>query len=360
MCFRSGIRVWRLVFCVVVALIAIPRGGAVAQITIEQAAKTLDGLSDRTRLERLETAARKEGRIRWAATTNLGYAQPVMNGFKKKYPSIEVEFDRVSGRVLTDRIVREYRAKQYNVDILGTSSITSLAVKEAGVVGSYKSPETGDMNSSIKDPNGFWVTHYVHVLGIVCNKSRLKTAVKEWKDFLDPKWKGDFSIDPERFQWFHALRGIYGDEEAKKLITGYVQNGAQIRRGGTLQVQLVAAGEYACALGIYLGSAYPTLKTGAPLAFFAPEPILLSPDIQMIAKYPPHPYAAILFYDYLLSTEGLSHLTRNSALYPTRPNLVTVPEIKALQGKPIHFIDVEDQSRNFEKNREMYLSLLKK
>ena len=56
------------------------------------------------------------------------------------------------------------------------------------------------MNSSLKDPNGFWVTHYVHVLGIVCNKSRLKTAVKEWKDFLDPKWKGDFSIDPERFQ----------------------------------------------------------------------------------------------------------------------------------------------------------------
>ena len=151
MCFRSGIRVWRLVFCVVVAL-AIPRGGAVAQITIEQAAKTLDGLSDRTRLERLEIAARKEGRIRWAATTNLGYAQPVMNGFKKKYPSIEVEFDRVSGRVLTDRIVREYRAKQYNVDILGTSSITSLAVKEAGVVGSYKSPETGDMNSRSKRP----------------------------------------------------------------------------------------------------------------------------------------------------------------------------------------------------------------
>ena len=65
------------------------------------------------------------------------------------------------------------------------------------------------------------------------------------EDTCQPRWKGDFSIDTECSEWFYALQKIYGDEAATKLLSAYVQNGGQMRRGGTLQSQLVAAGESA-------------------------------------------------------------------------------------------------------------------
>lgn len=329
-----------------------------AATPIEQAGKTLEGLSGKERLARAEEGARKEGRVRWAASIPVTRAETIIQAFRRKHPGIPVEFNRLSGRVLADRAIREFQGGKYDIDVLGSSAVTVLALKEAGVIGSYLSPEAAAVKSGAKDPKGFWTAHYSNVLATICNRNRVKTAPYDWKEFIQAKWKGDFSIDVERFQWFLALSRIYGDEGAKTLFRGYVQNGAQVRRGGTLQSQLVAAGEYSCALAVYLDNIHVLVKAGAPVVHSVPEPILLSPDILMIAKFPPHPYAAILFYDYLLSVEGLAHLTRNHALFPPREDVPVLEEFQALRGKPIHFIDVEDQSRSFKESSRIYQSIL--
>lgn len=335
-------------------------GLAHAQTPFEQTAKSLAGLSGRERQARIEKEARREGQVRWATSTPVTWAEPVVQAFRKKHPGVQIEFNRLSGRALADRAIREYRAGKYDIDVLGSSAVTFWGVKEAGMIGSYVSPETAATKNEMKDPKGFWGAPYSNVLAIICNKNRVKSAPRDWQDFTDPKWRGDFSIDTERFQWFDALQKIYGDEGAKRLISGYIRNGAQVRRGGTLQAQLVAAGEYSCALAVYLDSVHLLLKAGAPVAYSVPEPVLLSPTIIMMPKFPPHPYGAILLYDYLLSLEGLSHFMRNNALFPPRENVPVVDEIKLLQGRPTYFIDVEDASRNYRKISESYQALLKR
>jgi ABC-type Fe3+ transport system substrate-binding protein len=80
----------------------------------------------------------------------------------------------------------------------------------------------------------------------------------------------------------------------------------------------------------------------------------------MMPKHPPHPYAAILLYDHIVSSEGGSHFTRNNAFFPSRRDIPVVDEIRALQDKPLHFIDVEDQSRHYKEISETYAALLKK
>ena len=282
-----------------------------------------------------------------------------MERFRKKYPDIKIAFNRVSGRALADRAIREYQAGKYDVDVLGSSAITFWGVKESGMITSYLSPETAKLPSDRKDAKGFWSAPYSNILCIICNKNRVKAVPKEWKDFADPKWKGDFSIDAERFPWFYALQKIYGDEGATKLVKAYVQNGGQIRRGGTLQSQLVAAGEYSCAVAVYLDSAHLLLKAGAPIVYSVPEPVLLSPTIIMMPKFPPHPYGAILLYDFLLSPEGLSLSTQNNALFPSNEAVPVVSEVGILKGRPSYFIDIEETSRDFKKISEGYQSLLK-
>ncbi len=335
-------------------------GLAHAQTPFEQTAKSLAGLSARERQARIEKEARKEGLVRWATSTPVTWAEPVLQGFRKKYSGIKIEFNRVSGRALADRAIREYRAGKHDIDVLGSSAVTFWSIMESGMISPYVSPEVEALSADIKDPRGFWSAPYSNILAIVCNRNRVKSPPKDWKEFTASRWKGDFSIDTERFQWFRALQKLYGEESAKQLILAYKKNGALIRRGGTLEAQLVAAGEYSCTLGAYLNSAYLLNKRGAPLIYTVPEPVLLSPSITMMARFPSHPYAALLLYDHIASPEGMEHFTRNNALFPSRESVTMVEEITTLQGKPLHFIDVEDQGRNYKEISETYQVLLEK
>jgi iron(III) transport system substrate-binding protein len=221
---------------------------------IEEALKNLSGLSARDRLTLVENEARKEGRVRWASSTPQPWAEPALQIFRKRYPTIQVEYMRQSGRVLAERIVREHRAGKYDIDIVGTSAVTFAGMKDSGVIAPYPSPEASQLKQNMRDPAGWWVAYFGNIQAIICNRTRVKRAPTDWKDFLDPKWKGEFSIDDTRYEWFYALQQIHKREEANRLITGFRQNGVNLRRGGTLRAQLVAAGEESCGLGVYLNN----------------------------------------------------------------------------------------------------------
>jgi iron(III) transport system substrate-binding protein len=333
---------------------------AVFGASIEEILKSLKSLPAKERLARVESEARKEGLVRWASSTPQAWAEPALQAFRKRYPGIQVEYMRQSGRVLAERIVREHRAGKHDIDIVGTSAVTFSGMKDAGVIVPYVSPEVAQIRKDMKDPEGWWAAYFGNVQAIICNKNRVKTAPNDWKDFLDPKWKGEFSIDDTRYEWFYALQKIYGREEANRLITGFTQNGVHQRRGGTLRAQLVGAGEESCGLGVYLNNVHELLELGAPVNYSVPEPVLVVPVINMMAKLPPHPYAAILLYDFILTPEATGLYTRANAMAPARDNLPLVPAVRELQGKRTYVIDVEASSRDYEKTVKEYRSLLKK
>ena len=328
--------------------------------SIEDVLTSLKGLSAKERLTRVESEARKEGSVRWASSTPQPWAEPALQLFRKRYPTIQVEYMRQSGRVLAERIIREHRAGKYDIGIIGTSAITFAGMKDSGVIAPYVSPEAAQLRQNMKDPAGWWVAYFGNIQAIICNKTRAKSAANDWKDFLDPKWKGEFSIDDTRYEWFYALQHIYGREEANKIITGFRQNGVNLRRGGTLRAQLVAAGEESCGLGVYLNNVRDLTEQNAPVTYSVPEPVIVVPVINMMAKLPPHPFAAILLYDFILTHEATGQYTRANAMAPARDNLPLVKEVVELQGKRTYVVDVEASSRDYETTVKEYNSLLKK
>lgn len=328
--------------------------------SIEDVLTSLKGLSAKERLTRVESEARKEGRVHWASSTPQAWAEPMLQIFRKRYPMIQVEYRSQSGRVLAERVIREHRAGSHDVDIVGTSIVTFAGMKDSGVIAPYVSPEAAQLRVSMKDPEGWWVGYFADIQAIICNKNRVANAPNAWKEFLDPKWKGTFSIDDTRYEWFYALQKIYGAEEATRLITGFRNNGAVLRRGSTLRSQFVAAGEEFCALGVYLGNVHLLLEKSAPVTYAVPEPAIMVPVINMMAKFPPHPYAAILLYDFILTPEAMAQYARANAVVPGREGLPVSKEVAELQGKRFHVIDVEAASRNYDKTVKEYSSLLKK
>ena len=140
---------------------------------IEDAIKSLKGLSGKERLARVESEARKEGNVSWASSTPQAWAEPALQVFRKRYPGIQVEYRRQSGRVLAERIVREHRAGKYDIDIVGTSAVTFSGIKDAGVIAPYVSPEAAQLRSNMRDSGGWWVAYFGNIQAIICNKKRV-------------------------------------------------------------------------------------------------------------------------------------------------------------------------------------------
>jgi iron(III) transport system substrate-binding protein len=339
--------------------LAVAAGLSGAATPVDDAFKAVEGLSKRDREAKLFKEAQREGRVTWTAGRDLERMEPLVRAWEKKYPGVRLEYRRYSGRVVAETVLREYQAGRYTVDIIAPTATTFLAVKGAGVIRPYFSPEAQSIRSEMKDPQGYWTTATATPLAIFCNKNRVRNTPKDWREFTEPRWKSDFSIDPDRIPWFYGLTKLYGNEPTKKLIGEYMANGVLLRRGGTLQAQIVAAGEYSCALGGFLHSAFLLKKKGAPIDYAVPEPALLTPSIYLMAKFPPNPYGAILLYDYLLSAEGISHDTRGNAVFPARDDVPVVDEIRQLQKKRILVADVEEESREYNQTRELYQFLLK-
>jgi DNA-binding transcriptional LysR family regulator len=123
----------RFLFCAMACFIA--TAGLPVHVsfsaTLEDALKSLKGLAAKERQPRVESEARKEGIVRWASSTPQAWAEPSLQAFRKRYPGIQIEYMRQSGRVLAERIVREYRAGKHDIDIVGTSAVTFAAMKDA-------------------------------------------------------------------------------------------------------------------------------------------------------------------------------------------------------------------------------------
>src|SRR6201981_1474718 len=150
--------------------------------SIEDVLTSLKGLSAKERLARVESEARKEGRVHWASSTPQAWADPMLQIFRKRYPTIQVEYRSQGGRVLAERVIREHRAGNHDVDIVGTSIVTFAGMKDSGVIAPYVSPEAAQVRTNMKDPEGWWVGYFGDIQAIICNKNRVANAPTAWKE----------------------------------------------------------------------------------------------------------------------------------------------------------------------------------
>jgi hypothetical protein len=72
----------------------------------------------------LVEGAKKEGKLMWYTTLIVDQVvRPVKEAFEKEYPFIQIDFYRGNAENLVRRMVAEYQAKRYDVDLIdGTVS----------------------------------------------------------------------------------------------------------------------------------------------------------------------------------------------------------------------------------------------
>ena len=131
----------------------------------------------------------------------------------------------------------------------------------------------------------------------------VKKEDKTYKDLLDPKWKGMLGIEAKNQDWFAAVVDINGggDKGLKYFHDLIAINGVSPRKGHTLLTNMVVSGEVPLALTVYNYMPAQAKDKGAPIDWFALEPAVARSNAVGVARKAPHPAAALLLHEYLLT-----------------------------------------------------------
>jgi len=332
------------------ALAAILVVGSVPATAVEPAglASELANFVGPDREKRLLDGARKEGEVNLYTSMVVEDVSNLANAFEKKY-GIKLKYWRASSENVMQRLANEFRARRYEVDVIETDGPELESMVRENFLLPARSSHDADLVPEALRPHRAWVGTRLNMFVQAYNTNLVKKEdlPKTYADLLDPKWKGKLGIEAEDDDWFAAVVTELGEEKGLKLFRDIVAtNGISVRKGHTLLAGLVAGGEVPFALTVYNHNADRLKKKGAPLDWYAIQPAFVRANGAAISRQPAHPYAAALFYDFLLSEEGQRILEKGNYV-PANRKLDS-----PAHSLPLKFIDpriVLDESTKWQK-----------
>ena len=310
--------------------------------TVEEILTEINKLPPSERQKRLEEGARKERSLKFASNESVDSIQVLHNAFAAKYPFIKVESSREPGLRGVTRIILEHRAGRLDADVVGLPFEGVVQTEKAGALARYNSPERRYYSAGVKDKEGYWTAPHYSVLAIGYNTKSVKPeeAPRGYPDLLQPKFKGELSIDSDPHRAIMAWLTTWGEEKTRDYIRALLRNGMMPRKGHTLQTQLLCAGEFKVGVELH---AYQILQAkrekGCPIGMTFTDPTPASTGSHVgITKAAPHPYAAALLVDFMLSNEG-AKIVADSGRLPTRKGAQALyEEVSNLEEKGLKLV----------------------
>ena len=262
--------------------------------------------------------AKKEAEVVWYGTLTGGSIVGRITGaFESKYPFIKVKYLRLGGAGLIERIRSEARNGKYLWDVVTSEYIQFFELPKYVTLAKYLPPEIANYSPKHKDPNGTWVSFYGAIATIAWNTRLVKPAEapKDWKDLLDPRWKGKkIGLPAEAFQWYGGMVSYMGDKAGRDYMKALAEQEPQTQAGYTNTANLLVAGEFPVAI-IRAHRIEDARSKGAPVDWSADaNPVVLSIHPIGISDKASHPAAARLFYDFVTSVEGQGLFTEEGFL----------------------------------------------
>ncbi len=264
------------------------------------------------RQAKLVEGAKKEGSLTLYATTPIEYLRVIITAFETKY-GVKVNLWRSRSENLLQRITAEAKGGKPTFDVVECITPPMEAMRREGLLQKVNSPVHAELQPWALPAHHEWAATqlYMFVQSYNTDKVRKEDLPKTYAELLDPKWRGKLSMEGSDHEWFYEVVKELGPEKGEKFWRELIAtNGLQLRTGHSLLNNLVGAGEVPLALTVYNSDPETLKKKGSPIDWFAIEPAIAIPNGVGVAQKAPHPHAAVLFYEYLLSEESQQVLAR--------------------------------------------------
>jgi iron(III) transport system substrate-binding protein len=281
-------------------------------------------------------AAKKEGKVVFYNNLQPNGIEPLLAKFRAAVPGIQPEQIRLGSNPLIERFQTEFNAGRHLADVLITFPDERIVEGvKAGWMAEWTPPELSNFPPAINEGNKLYTLQYARE-AIIWNKTLVKPAdePKEWTDLFDPKWKGKVGMNPpwrsvsiQQVVAFWEDKGIASPAEKLKA------NEVRFFEGSGGIIQAVVRGDVRIAELTDL-PLNPLLEDGAPVGFVYPASgTTLSANKAFVAAKAPHPNAARVFMNWLMTKEGQEALQQYCGLSVTRngaPPLSKLPATSQL------------------------------
>ena len=313
-----------------------------AQSPEKNAAVYLYEGADRSQL--LAERARQEGVLVVYTSLATSESVPLTQAFEKKY-GVKVQLWRSLSDQVVRRALNEARARRHSVDVIETNAPELEALARERVLARFFSPHIADIPHWGVPPHRMWISDRVDFFVVAFNtaKVRREELPATYEGFLDPKWKGRIGLEATDQEWLAGLAKHWGEKRAVDFFRGLVAMKPDLRKGHVLLSEMVAAGEVPVSLTNYASNADSMKRREKPIDWKPVEPVIGRPQAIGLAANAPHPNAALLFADFVLSPEG-QQLFNSMGRFPSsrkvKSDLVAFPY---LMLDPIVLIDEDEK-----------------
>jgi iron(III) transport system substrate-binding protein len=268
----------------------------------------------------LEAAAHREGALTWyVAQVDAQTAEALGRAYTSTNPGINVGVIRTTGQVAYQRLLMDIKNHTPQCDVFSTTDISHMPIlKERKELAEY-TPANADALlpafKALSDPGFSYITNAARYF-LIYNKDRVKPedAPRAWTDLLDPKWKGRVATGHPAFSgctgtWALGVKKVHGWAFFEQLAL----NDPRIGRSAVDPMTLITAGE--CLVGVgSANNAYASADRGNPIGIVHPsDGLVLCVTPSAIPAHAPHPSAARLFMEWLLSPAYASMITKDGS-----------------------------------------------
>ncbi len=275
--------------------------------------------------ETLVAAAKREGQVVWYTSQIINQlAQPVADAFAKQY-GIKAQIVRADAAEITLRIINEAKANALQADIFdGTAAAPPL--KRAGLVMAWQPDIAKTFPHQYVDKDGFWTATNLYIIAPSFNTDLVKrgTEPNVWEDLLDPKYKGKIAVSRGASTSGGAgLVGTVLHDMGKEKGLDFLQklagqNVTPIGSSARTVTDQVMQGEFAIGLMMSNNQPVSSARLGAPVDTLKWSSSLAAMNAAAVLKGSPHPNAAKLLLEFLVSEAG-QQIFANADYLPVNP-----------------------------------------
>jgi iron(III) transport system substrate-binding protein len=268
-------------------------------------------------------AAEKEGKVTIYSGQGTDQLNALAAKFQEKYPKIKVEVVRGVETALAPKVEAEARTGKGTADLFVTTDRNWLDANKANFV-APRGPAFDDAAYNKPEnvlANGAFVTNAA-VLTFASNTERFKGKLTDYSGLIDPALGGGkIGIPPIKgatfVDFYKYLEENYGADYLQKLAA----EKPRLYPSALPMAEALSSGEISAAT--FVQPQVDEQKAGAPVQWALANPAWGARFQGTLLKSGPHPNAAQVLADFMVTKDGQAAIARkNAAVLPDVPGAV--------------------------------------
>ncbi|MBO4456520.1 MAG: ABC transporter substrate-binding protein [Butyrivibrio sp.] len=322
-------------------------------------------------LDELIEAAKAEGELVVYGSCEEEYLAAACENFEKLY-GVKVQYQRLSTGEVQSKIEEEKGNPSGDVWFGGTTDPYNVAAGE-GLLEAYEAQNASHLMSDMyRDADGYWYGIYKGILGFMVNEDELSRmgveAPKDWKDLLDPKYKGlvwlsNYNTAGTAKLVINTMIQKYGHDEGIQYLVDLDKNIEVYTKSGSGPSKNVGTGECVVGIGFLHDGITQIVDNGyGNVSLIIPSTgTSFEVGATAIFKGCKHPNAAKLWIEYALSPDCVELAAQNGSYQFLVIDNAKQPEVAAqfgLDPENVMKYDFEDAKENTSKYIEEVMNAL--